>query len=439
MVSELPASVDLARNLVSLGATRVLLEPGPRPGLFRLPDGGAVRAVTFRERSAAVTEALADHDPRAALIGGLRRIGLEGNATPVADAVLLALAGGAVEAPSFAECLEAVCRSRGLDWQSAQDVGALAVDRLIAHGLDGAAAGSAAAREPMSRGRDDRRETGWMRFEFAPAAAPDRPVEFAPYAPQDLPVEFTPYAAQDLPVDSMPAAPQDLLDICANMTARLLSRGVSPSEALSATRRAPQLPKVRLRPVPVASMAPLTANSRQIAWTAHNPDGAPAGLLREGGGAAVESPARGDDAEVDAAAGTAGNPRELAAVIEKRAGTAAAHPSSIRAFTARAMLAASVRETPRANPEWRVARDGMAHSAGISEWAPLEASATARSSWALPEASLAVLSSPRTHEATASPPALPDARPSDIGEPRDWLGEIARALADECDLRGLGA
>src|SRR5688572_10784016 len=106
----LPVTVDLSLGQVQLGPRRVSV-------------GFTPRTATFAERSLAVAEALAAEEPVSALIALLRCLahgvaphGRE--ADPEADAVALALAGGAEEAPGFAECAVLVASTRGWDWRT---------------------------------------------------------------------------------------------------------------------------------------------------------------------------------------------------------------------------------------------------------------------------------------------------------------------------------
>ena len=142
-----PVTVDLATGVVTLGGTRVTLErDGER---YVAPDGLGLRALSFEERSSVVAGALMTPEPNRALLNKLRNLGNVTEADDqLADALLLALAGGGEPAPSFEECARTACRLRKLDWQTVQSAPAVLVDQL--------------ATEQAISNSDD----GWTRFEF---------------------------------------------------------------------------------------------------------------------------------------------------------------------------------------------------------------------------------------------------------------------------------
>jgi hypothetical protein len=109
MQASRPITVDLSTGVVVLGGTRVVLE---RDGdHFVAPGGLRARVLTFEERSGVIAGALMDREPKRALLSRLRNLAGNGNDTEeaLANALLLALAGGGENAPAFHECLRLVC------------------------------------------------------------------------------------------------------------------------------------------------------------------------------------------------------------------------------------------------------------------------------------------------------------------------------------------
>lgn len=154
MSGAVPVVVDFERGEVRFGLSRVRIEGTARPHRFRLATGGIVRAISFGERSRLVKEALAGNDPAAALVDLLQSLALEGTPDEVATAVLLSLAGGAEAAPGFDACAVETCRVRGWDWRTLNDTPAIEVDRSVE------------AAHEISFASPSRR---WTRFVFQPA------------------------------------------------------------------------------------------------------------------------------------------------------------------------------------------------------------------------------------------------------------------------------
>lgn len=378
MTAAAAVSVDLKRGVVTLGATQVALAPADRLGWFRLPGGSLARMIGFIERTALVADALASEDPQGAVTERLREAALTGAHDPITDAVLLALAGGAEEAPSFAECLETVCRLHALDWQSAQGMLAVEVDQM--------AAGAGNERAAPGEGKD------WIRFEFAPK-------------PEAI----------------------DLAAICAEMTARLLARGLSLAEEIVRGEAERRIPVVRPRKNGVVSEKPLRASA------VDSP-------VRASSGAAADAPLGG------AAPGSSAAPSLNEFAHEAEWQTAdAADGSRAEAMSARAFQKSRVRILPRSAVD-----NALRRAAAENELPTPEDTAVSFSS-ALPvpsafsnsEQPLARSDWPdfNGNEHERAPNGLLPVRGNEAPrfESPDWVFEIAQALADECDLRGLDA
>jgi hypothetical protein len=393
MTATFAASVDLASNVVTLGAMRVALEPAAQPGRFRLPEVGSVCAVTFGERSALVTNALAGEIPAEDLIAGLRKLALEGDMQPLADAVLLVLAGGGEEAPSFAECIEAVSRHQGLDWQSAQQMGALEVDRCTA---------ALAARTNQARNGGNSDGGGWTRFEFV--------------APADTP---------------------DLHRLCAEMAARLLARGVNPGESIRPERMPDKRPRLRVRAVPAAR----SANGEVAGLT----DPAPAGIrsaraMTDVSSAAASANGPGQvllKSNLQPEAHVAPAPEPAVAATREQLRANDVHPAAetgvTQATPARSRFARVLKAPAHLRPVPDRDRGVTVKSGGFAAPASSAVAVSLELPYLVPEQ--------QAGEPTlAAGAALIEEWPTSprLAE-RDWLYEVALALADECDLRGLNA
>jgi hypothetical protein len=173
-------SVDLARREVTLGDRVLRLEPTNRPDVFRLPDGHSVRVVTFDERSRAVREALTEDAAAGFLIDILRCIAVQGEADTQCDAVMLALAGGGQEAPSFDATGVEAAQIRGWDWRTLSETPAIQVDMSVT---------------PLSSSAPA--DEGWKRFVFRSGGQ------------------------------------SDIESLCIEMAERLLARGVRQAEPMS--------------------------------------------------------------------------------------------------------------------------------------------------------------------------------------------------------------
>jgi len=407
-----PVIVDLATGVVMLGGTRVALE---RDGEHYVsPDGLRTRALTFEERSSVVAGALMEREPNRALLSKLRNLanvpaGAEG---ALADALLLALAGGGEPAPDFAECARAACRRAHLDWQSVQTTAAVVVDQLASDG-------------------EQSRDEGWTRFEFR--EAPETPLSLEEYGQQMLErllergtqhgTEQAPEAAAALHVwrtkERSPEKeqyPQRDLPDSARTAAELRPRSTE-TPAAQPLRAHVTLAHVN-RPSPPSSEESerppsLSFGLREVSiW--HEP-GRPAQP-------APDSERRKSHAGplLDASQHLQDWPSIAHQALRST-------QASVQTPTARKqMIAATPAKTRIRAPRIRdlAARSGPA---------PAPPKPPAQLSPAGSDAAAGTLHP--SHTATAKA----DLKARSLPQQRDWLYEIATALAHECDLRGLDA
>ncbi len=416
-----PVTVDLATGVVTLGGKRVALQ---REGEHYAAFGGIrARALTFEERSGVVAGALIDAEPNRALLTKLRNLAnISGDcASELTDALALALAGGGEPAPSFAECARSACRNASLDWQTVQQTPAVVVDQLVS--------------EQKTSGGDD----AWTRFEFREA----------------------------------PETEASLEECCRYMLERLLERGTpqesaEEQEATTGARAWPSQTKLRalhddVQADGLNSGKPETSAQPKFAW----PRGAQATFRR------AEPPSR------DAAPKVPNPPSPVGAALRATSGWPQEPPSQADADVSRSGGnggAVSVASGPTS--DWRGTAsasirqsltvwdtdpaEAQAHeptpvqtsnSAPVRTAAPISAKARLRAHRLrdLPVRSQKLAQPPRddhnpqsisigAHAPTMSDVTMSELLPSRCGSaPRDWLYEIATALSDECDLRGLDA
>jgi hypothetical protein len=383
-----PVAVNLEKCLVDFGETEVVLR---REGeIFVTPDGLRLHPVTFAQRSDAVAAALTDLDQPQRLLTELRRIAITGESNQLADALMLALAGGGEDSGAFSECARAACRFGSLNWNAVQQMPALLVDQLVA------------------KVREDA-EDGWTRFEFQP-----------------------------------PTAEAGIDEHCCQMVDRLLARGMPvepPMKVAGAT----------------APAAPLRARTRssQTVWDEVEPASrasSPGQSLTSG----VEEPAAKSILETQVAAPSKGVSNQMVA-------TAAVPPVPNESTLEGATSAFDASEantaqdwTGEASPT-RIGSSGQVGSASGSVIPPASASVRparvffnrqastvlerASNDKSIEHASVAVPATTGLEPfalATAAEVAPTKTGTAVRTMPRgDWLYELAIALAEECDLRGL--
>jgi hypothetical protein len=411
MAGAVSVTVDFERGEVVLGSRCVCLEPVGQPYRFRLTGGVIVRAVTFEERSRAVRKALIAPDPAQALIDTLRALAMEGAADAVTDAVVLALAGGSEDAPGFDECAVAAARMHGWDWTTLNQAPAIEVDRVLAN-----------APAPAQPG-------GWMRFVFAAADAGDldqllpemaerllergigRPHERQ--AGEAVPWHASP--AKDLAVGAQSGTEDTPRQALYSPTP--VGPAIDPARiSASAKPRFPVLDKPLAEPParPHASSPPLGVPPVAVPEPLQAVRGAAAALRTR---VLLNPLDTGPPPE-------SGAPRVSVRVIE---------PAPLSAPPAlSAPHQASGMDSPATTVAPPHARTSLEYPAPVLARPSSAASRPTPAALALEtRAALAPLPQPQSH------PAHGSAEPA--SQMPGWLAEIARALADECDLRGIDA
>jgi hypothetical protein len=426
-----PVTVDLATGAVTLGSTRVTLQ---REGEhYVAANGFRGRALTFEERSQVVAGALMEREPNRALLTKLRNLAnLPAEALEkLSDALMLALAGGGEKGLDFAACARVASRNGNLDWEAVQQAPAVLVDQL-------------ASREASSQ------HDGWMRFEFRKASPDTLSLEdCCSLMLEQLLERGMPKGPEREELATEPRIWQSTAKICASLNDGE-DDGLKPPTDEISTEAASGWPRdaqpVRARAILSRAQAGSDTPPRPADILRENhrwPEGqrrqTPQQSLPKAG-----SPLTG--ASVDNGGRTSTGPH-LFGLLEK---------SDERSNP----LYPTLRETP-ADPEKRHEERHLAPAQPKSSTAnenriqPAE-EAAARPSLAIrrlrePGRLTEVLANPASahHEFPPAPagavaPALPDIpvpdlRASAISRQRDWLYEIATALEDECELRGLDA
>jgi hypothetical protein len=439
-------AVDLERGEVRLGTRTVRLDPAGRPGWFRLPDGATVRGLTFAERARAAREALTADDPPRALAQALRALALAGPISPIADAVLLALAGGGEPAAGFGSCAVAAAQLRDWSWQALEEAPALEVDRSARTAAPGVDRATLAPPGPVDDGR--------QRFVFVSNGPEDLEALIADMAERLL--------ARAVDRDARDEGPPAPVAVDAGGTAAGRVQTVAPPTFQAGPPHRPAGPPphaagrpwsgVRALPPGVARAgepatatpwrprAPGVAAARpaRTPRAASEPTAAPApaGTLATTATSAPAAAALSVIAPDPAAAPAAISPRSAS-----WAGLApGAPPSATAADPTPAGPAdappAAVAAPPRHGPlPASPGLERMHARSGDHAWRADAATATVPPCLAarLPEDRIDALDLPWPAAATAAAPA-----PA-VRFPEDWIDALGRALDAECDLRGLDA
>ncbi len=422
-------TVDLARGEIALGARRIALVSldagaGGTPARFRLSGDVVVRAITFGERTRLVREALADGNPQERLVGLLRVTALEGEASTLSDAVLLALAGGGGDAPAFERCAIDASRVPGWNWRSLHDTLALVVDGAVE------SAGRTASPGEWNRfifPAADTREIDELLREMATRLLargstsdperqlPQRVERNTPVAVSESGPPAAPAAAERAVRDTIPAAAERVSSPSTRWangaapagssapsvnTDSTLAPGAHTRQTASRpphTRRVVQRAVRRALPSPVSGGAPQPTSSTVTAVARASANRAASSMLQQGGGGGSAWPA------TTATTATATAPRLVptATTTRRPAAAGAAVPLAQQVEPRNGLPALA----PAAAPAFR----------------PLTARTTSP------------VVQDGTREAAARVPAATGPALHDL------LDEVARALAAECDLRGLDA
>lgn len=420
-----PVTVDLATGVVMLGGTCVSFVRDGED--YVTPHGLRARALTFEERSHIVAGALMEREPNRALLAKLRNLAsIPASVDPaLANALLLAFAGGGEPGPDFAECARAACRNGTRNWQIIQKTAALVVDQL------------ASANESSSN------VGGWTRFEFQqePESPPsledccrlmiedllDRGMPREVEQKQETPAEPHSWEKHAKRLDRRDDSQPDPFDSDSDpavrrpvrarpRAAQALRARVTLSPAEDPARQTPGLP---------GALSPVSSALKEIdPWPEQDPPQSVPEIERVRESSAVEY-------GVPSSATT-----ERTAMWDDRSGAAAKLPATLGDTTAsetqvkQSASAAPKRWTARlpANSRIRAHRldDLPARSEpSATQLKPLE--------HVFPPGSPAPAADYKSSEIVK-----PDVHPRALSQ-RDWLYEIATALFDECDLRGLDA
>jgi hypothetical protein len=413
-------TVDLAGGEVVLGDRRVVLTAVPdapsgaatrSTARFQLDDGAVVRLIGFGERSRLVRDALADDNPPRALLTLLRAAAHQGPGGSLADAVLLAIAGGAEQAPEFDRCAVEASRLQAWSWLSVHDAPAIVVDRVVSN-----------PREPEPSG-------GWTRFVFPGGGT------------------------------------RELEALVDEMVASLLTRGAPiGSEAAEHLEDAPLR---EAAPMPVDSRSAVARSSRRarmpLSHRTATDDVAGATSATDAGSdpAIGSSTASAGDRPASAIRGSrrTPSPRERRTTAPGTASVAAPVPSR-RLWPPATGPAPMPRRAPTPFPVRSIAGSRPGEHGPVSRSLPVRAgvdgppaSEAAVPALVLPGAATPITSDARSASATSRP--IPGGAGEDLmahqraplGAARatatlysaDLLDEIAHALAVECDLRGIDA
>jgi hypothetical protein len=408
-------SVDLESGEVRLGAHRVGLVASPAPGAFYLDStrGPVLRALRFEERTLVLLKAapseVAARIAQAALL-------VPGDAPELLRvAVSLALAGGAEDAPSFAECASFAARQEGWDWQRVHEAPALVVDRL----------NRTDAQSP--------REDGWKRIVF-PEPTPELAALVAGMT-QNLQQRSQP---RDL-ADSSPEP--DRAPAAADLRPRFSFRFGQDTQA----------------PSPDSLLAEATPVTPLQMSGAGAPQARPAleSVSDRTGAAIVASEPPGRPAANFAESQSGRHALSVRTVLPKTAMPAATRAprasATLRPRVSPARLDSARRAAPEAMPPLAGPASGprqirlpvtAAPSAPGDGPQAAQAASLARPGSAPGPIRLPVAAAPsaRGEDPHAAPTPEPErtvARAVDLPSFSDWIDDLAGSLADECDLRGI--
>jgi len=408
-----PVTVDLATGVVTIGGTRVHLACAD--GYFTAPGGFRARALTFAERSSIVAGALIDPEPQRALLTKLRALAAPAydKSDQVTDALILALAGGGESAGSFSDCARDACRKQGTDWQAMQQSPAVLVDQIASQqpGVDG--------------------ETGWTRFEFREAPQDLISVEdccrlmLEQLLERGMPMNEAIGETSSVGSKGWCAAPHAghlISGDDVNSRGGRLADDPAQSNTLASWPGAVQSPRLRailplMQPPPDDRAQPRPKRCFVTGTVRSNSDGAEE-TWRQSAAPGLQYPES-----------------RVAHASLRDAGKPAAKPSA-PSQTSKA-ITTTLRDTAAASPAAPVSALSTvpmlpnSKAAAPKAWLPDAPPQTATTALSRGEAS-ALSPRPTMSDLAATHPTTPL-----VASQRDWIYEIATALADECDLRGL--
>lgn len=447
-----PVTVDLATGVVTIGGTRVTLDRDAT--YFTAPDGFRARALTFAERSSIVAGALIDPEPNRSLLTKLRSLAAPSHdtATEMSDALMLALAGGGEPAAPFPDCSREACRRQGTDWQTVQQTPAVLVDQIAS--------------------RDDSAdaEAGWTRFEFREAPQDSISVEdCCRLMLEQLLERGTP--REESTGETANAASVE--DCCGLLPEQLLERGTPREESTGETANAASewscavskfgdlqsapdgnSPSRQLTDnIPLRSVAarPRAAQSPRVRAVLPSTDGVSRSPVN-----AQEKPAsiggtlrsildwrkESWPQTVQAEPGSPGDFSHHASVpvLDKHTDDRPFAPSltnkstttlrDIVTVSTAALASAAVAAAPIMPNATAVPAKARLRAHRLRDMPPRSAKTVRAPALAGPSALSAVVLTPTTSEPVVASTERTTTQ-------RDWIHEIATALADECDLRGL--
>jgi hypothetical protein len=411
-------TVDLVRGEVVLGGRRVVLAPVADPDVptaaegargaskrFRLEDGALVRLITFGERSSLVKQALANEAPSQALMSLLRGAAHAGPCSTLSDAVLLATAGAAEDAPEFDRCAIDASRLQALSWLSVHDTPAIVIDRALAPAVSTELSG------------------GWNRFVFGSSDIDLETLRremVALLLARGMPASSEPRTGNPDAGDST-----DPVGIAQPIADAVPTGTVAPSSLRAASWRAGANGASAAADDTIGRAAPDLPSASGRPWSAQS--GTP--RLR-----ASRRPLPLREAEPEARASAAATPGQSAVTVPQFAPPASQAMPRSAAWPARPMAVAS---------------SGSPRAASVRS----QAAAETNTAWTAPPSALPYPAPPFTVEAAAfrrSSNAAPAVVPhevaalvapsiSDAVAHADPIDAIGRALAAECDLRGIDA
>ncbi|MDM0110710.1 hypothetical protein QTI66_01035 [Variovorax sp. J22R133] len=399
--------IDLARGRVAIAGCEMHLRALPQAGHYWLDDGSTLRLPGFDERSRCVAAALRSQSPAASLLQALRELMLvaapssSATTSEALDGLLLALAGGALEAPPFRDCTmpgeDGDQSAMAVDLAAIERVGAASHSggwqRLVFAPLDLAGLIDEMLQRLLDRGDFDEAVTDEVK---APASRPAQTISASTFARQK------PASASARSQLTWPA----------------LNDGEVQGDATAA--------QSRTEPAQPLRHAPSSSAAMRIASMPLNPAGPRAASQASTSTNANAKQAPSPDVpEVPAVVGAEVHPFRLQAHATRTGATPRTPVQTTNPLRARWQLhrtpSAPTAAVALAVPVAREPEPHFGHSTERATHTPWPAAPT----WAN-----------RPEEQSASHATTQPVAPPVMAHP-DPLDQIARAMASECDLRGL--